>query len=370
MRKTIITNVHIFDGEKVTELKKVTIEDEIIIAIEPMNTDAVTEVSEVFDGKGQTLIPGLIDSHIHLTGRKCLEQATDWGITTMLDMASPSKEFVDAHRNQEGLTEIRSCVLPASASGGIQTKVMGFPERSVVTQPEDAKRFVNEQITSGADYSKVIIEDPKIMKSAALTPDIVKALVKVSHQKGMRVFAHASSINALQIGVDAGVDVLCHVPVGQLVSENLIKEIADKKLAVVPTMIMMKGIIQNNEHMPSRRNMDYHYVQENVKLLHFANVPLLAGTDANGSEGSFFTLKHGKSLHEEMQLMVEAGLTPTQALQSATMVPAKLLGLADRGVIKEKMRADLVLVDGDPTKDISITEKIHAVWIAGKQVRN
>ncbi len=92
-----------------------------------------------------------------------------------------------------------------------------------------------------------------------------------------------------------------------------------------------------------------------------AGVPILAGTDAP-APGSW----NGASLHQELELLVKAGLSPSEALSAATSVPARTFGLKDRGLIAPGLRADLVLVHGDPTRDITSTRDIVAVWKAGK----
>jgi imidazolonepropionase-like amidohydrolase len=96
---------------------------------------------------------------------------------------------------------------------------------------------------------------------------------------------------------------------------------------------------------------------------------LLAGTDANdGPHGGFLAL-HGASIHRELVLLTQAGLTPAEALAAATSVPAHHFGLADRGRVLPGLRADLVLVDGDPTADITATRAITDVWRRGAHHR-
>jgi imidazolonepropionase-like amidohydrolase len=102
------------------------------------------------------------------------------------------------------------------------------------------------------------------------------------------------------------------------------------------------------------------YAEAAVTALHRAGVPILAGTDAP-SPG----LAHGLSIHHELELLVRSGLTPLEALASATSEPARAFGFRDRGRIAEGLRADLVLVNGDPTVDITATRDIVGIWKLG-----
>ena len=97
-----------------------------------------------------------------------------------------------------------------------------------------------------------------------------------------------------------------------------------------------------------------------VRQMRRAGVPILAGTDSPAPGSS-----NGASLHQELELLVKAVLSPTEALAAATSVPARIFGLKDRGRIAPGLRADLLLVRGDPTRDITATRDIVAVWKAG-----
>ena len=361
MNNTIIKNIKVFNGSNLSELKTIYIKDGLI-------SDKITD-GIVIDGKGNTLIPGLIDSHIHLSSIKDLENATKWGITTMLDMATNPPNLVNTLKNQTELTDIRSSYYPASGKGSIQISKMGFPESSAVTTKDQAINFIEEQISFGADYIKVILEDPKIMGSAALTPEIVKTLVKESHKRNKKVHCHATSVYAYELAVESDVDVISHTPVEQAISSSLAKAIADKGIIVIPTMIMMEGVINSNKKISTHKSMNFQNVELTVKELKKAGVHIVAGTDANNAEGSFFTIPHGKSLHDELKLLVKTGFSPIEALNSATIIPAKFLDLSDRGSIEIGKKADLIIIEGDPTVDIEASQNIKSIWIAGKKIK-
>jgi adenine deaminase len=105
-----------------------------------------------------------------------------------------------------------------------------------------------------------------------------------------------------------------------------------------------------------------------VRALHEAGVDILAGCDVSEPIPSLGGLAHGASLHHELQLLVAAGLTPIEALRAATSTPARRFGLTDRGRIIPSARADLLLVDGDPTTKITDTLSIRSVWRRGVQL--
>ena len=357
-----IANVKVFDGNKLTDERTVVIDHGVIL-------DATTADTTV-DGQHGTLLPGFIDSHVHLMNVAQLEQGTQWGCTTMLDMGSQSMALTNSLRHRQGLADIRGVGNPASAPGGMQTTRMGMPASSALTGPADADRFVAERVVEGADYIKVIVEDPRRMGSAALDVATITALVAAAHQAGLKVIAHVTTLAAHINAADAGVDVLTHAPLDADVDDTLARSLATRGIVSVPTLIMMRSVARIAERLPTHgAGVDYAHARQTVSALHRAGVTILAGTDANTAPASPSPIQHGEGLHEELGLLVEAGLTPLEALRSATVVPAAFFGFTDRGVIEPDRRADLLLIDGDPTQDIAATRTILGVWVAGVKVR-
>lgn len=357
-----ITNINVFDGNTLTEERTVVIENGII--------SAATTADTIVDGQHGTLLPGLIDAHVHLRDIAELEQGTHWGTTTMLDMGTPSMALTDALRHQRGLADIRGAGNSASAPGGMQTTKMGMPLSSAVTGPTDASRFVADRVREGADYIKIIVEDPRIMGSAALDGTTIAAIVEAAHQAKLKAIAHVTTIAAFTLAVDAGVDVLTHAPLDAVLDADLVSSIGKRGIVLVPTLIMMQTVAKRIEQLPTHRaGISYTHARSTVTAFHQADVTILAGTDANQAPGSPAQIRHGEALHDELALLVEAGLTPVEALRAATVLPADYFGLRDRGVIEAGRRADLLLIKGDPTRDIAATRTIRGVWVAGVQVR-
>ncbi len=358
-----ITNVRVFDGNGLTEPKTVFVENGLI--------SDETSSNMTINGRGLTLLPGLIDSHIHLDDINNLKEAAKYGVTTMLDMATASTELINNLRNQPGLTDIRSCYLAITAPySSLVAGAFGTgedkPFKEVATIDE-ALVAENEQLAKGADYVKVIIEEPP-MTDMALSTEVMSAIVKEAHKNGKLVFAHTTSSGAYQKAIDSGIDILNHIPRNEILPQYIIDSIIEKGRYVIPTMIMQKGMVESMKKIMPDRADDYEYTRKSLEMMYKSGVTIIAATDANFTN-AMNHIPHGISMHEELELMVQAGLTPADALKSATITPAKIFDfISDRGSIETGKRADFLLIEGDLTKDITATRNIKGVWINGIKV--
>ena len=148
--------------------------------------------------------------------------------------------------------------------------------------------------------------------------------------------------------------------------EELAKQIAAQEISVAPTLVMMEAFAQSGRN--GYRPEHYENAAKAVNLLDKCGVRILAATDANS--GSFApAVGFGPTLHREMELLVEAGMAPTDVLSAATGHTAEAFEVDDFGVIKAGNRADLLLVDGRPDQHITDISKIRQFWIGGKTLR-
>jgi imidazolonepropionase-like amidohydrolase len=338
----------------------------------------------VIDAGGGTVLPGLIDAHVHLVPG-ALAQSLTFGVTTVLDMFSKpdvvarAKEQASSHSD---VADVRSSGVGATAPGGHPSAMYApFP---TLTAADQAEQFVAERITAGSDYLKII--SGPASRWPSLNFETIKALVTAAHARGLVVVAHVSSVAGLKEVVSAGVDVVAHVPVDAELDNALVGRIAEAGIVVGPTL----ATIENNLGEPggaavlgdprladalgawarrlassasgvrAGRMPPYSRAEDNVQRLADAGVTLLAGTDAP-NPGTVF----GASLHRELELLVRCGISPAQALAAATSEPARVFGLADRGRVAVGQRADLVLVSGDPLTDITATRAIERIWRGG-----
>ena len=343
-----ITNVHIFGQNGFGEPQSLMVEDGKIVA-------EANEAHEI-DGECGFLLPGLIDAHVHLRGVEQFEKLSKWGVTTALDMACFPLSQVEPFRNQKGMTDFRSAGVPATSPGSLHSKILPLPTESLLNGPENASQFVAQRISEGSDYIKVISDIPGPSQA------ILTAVTKAAHEHGKLCVAHASSYTPYHMAQTAGVDVVTHVPLDKALDAAAASQMAENGRIAVPTLVMMFGVAKSG----IRPGLDYAHSRESVTALHKAGVPILAGTDANAHPA--MGVPHGESLHRELELMVEAGMSTIEVLQAATALPAKYFDLGDRGVIEAGKRADLLLLSQDPLKDIKATRSIRRVWCQGVEV--
>ncbi|MDO4918909.1 amidohydrolase family protein [Kocuria sp.] len=360
---TVLRNV-VRPGEPDRPLD-VVIEGETIAAVREAGTAAS---GDVLDATGLVVSPGLIDTHVHLLEEKELSQLTDAGVTTCVELGTQPDALVERLRAAPGVTSVVSAGSAASAPGSMQVEVLGFPEESAVTGPEDAERFVQWRQDSGADLVKIIVEDPHIPDVKALAPETLAALVRAAHERGLLTVAHVVTSHAYGMGLDAGVDVLTHAPLDQPVAEETAARMVEAGTVASPTLTMLELAAKALAGRPGP-TLTYDAARETVRRLHAAGVPVVAGTDANQHPHTPAQIPHGSSLHHELELLVAAGLTPAEALDAATTAAARVFRLTDRGSLEPGLRADLVLFGADPARDITASRDVRQVWIGGERVR-
>ncbi|MBL7486833.1 amidohydrolase family protein [Frankia sp. AgB1.9] len=364
----LIRGVRLVDGPALSHRTSVLVDGARIAAIGP---DLSTAGRTVVDGEDGVLLPGLIDAHVHLHGEENLEQLVRAGITTALDMGCWPRELVDELRGRPGLTDIRSAGVPATAPGSAHSHIPGRPDAALVSGPADAETFVRDRLAEGSDYLKLIADVP------GLDQPTLDALVSAARRQGQLTVAHAVRLIPYQMALAAGADVITHAPLDAILDEATVAALAARGRVVVPTLTMMDAVATRffghgadgadgaRGDAAAPAGPGYHNAQRSVGLLHRAGVPILAGTDANATVGVPANISHGPSLHRELELLVRAGLSAAAAISAATSLPARHFGLSDRGAIRPGLRADLVLIGGDPLADITDSRRVERVWCAG-----
>lgn len=325
-KESIVLKYPLFDGKKVIEHATVVIED-----------GKITQVmeSENEDSNG-FLMPGFIDAHTHMESRQQVEKMLKCGIIGTCDVASS----------------------PSLVKGAAPFEII--PSVGMTMGTLNGKAYVKNAVANGAKYIKVLLMEPNLMIKGVL-----KDICNTAHDMGKKVAVHAVSIKAVNMSVDCGVDILIHVPMKEEFPKSLAERIAEKKIAVAPTLVMMETYAKSGSK--GYRPEHYQNAENAVRLLYECGVSILAGTDAN--PGSFApAVAYGTSLHRELELLVQAGMSPIDALTGATSRVAETFGIENLGTIESGKKAALVLVEGRPDKNITDTTKIKQIWIDGKAI--
>ncbi|MCC3331243.1 amidohydrolase family protein [Nocardia abscessus] len=373
--RTLIHGVRVFDGERTTARADVVIEDDLIVAVGGGDGAAV---DVEIDGTERTLLPGLIDAHTHVFDGS-LAQALRHGVTTELDMFCLPSVLTEQRRlaaECDDVADFRSAGTLATAPGGHPTQLLGALSDTAldsldpvaidfVSDPAQASDFVAGRLAEGADYLKIVIDDGSVHGAPlpVMTPQTVAALADAAHEAGLRVIAHAITAAEVRIALEAGVDGLAHVwsdiAPGDPATAVLAEQVRKRGVFVVTTLAYFEVLTAQRTGGCARPGSSAN-AADAVRAMHRAGVPLLAGTDATP-----FVPAHGTGMQRELQLLTEAGLTAEEVLAAATSGPARHFALGDRGRIAAGMRADLLLVNGDPTRDIAAAGNIAEVWRRG-----
>jgi imidazolonepropionase-like amidohydrolase len=387
-----IRDVRVFDGERVLDHRSVVVADGRIIRVGAVA--ATAGLSDV-DGRGRTLLPGLIDAHVHVADQveEALAQAASLGATTVIDMWNGGERLPKIKQAEAAdapdLASVVTAGTGATAPGGHPSQ-MGGPPFPTISGPDEAQAFVDARIAEGSDFIKIIYDDLKelgFQPVPMLGRETLAALVEAAHRRGKLAVVHISTESQARDAIAVGADGLAHLFIGETRPEDFGVFAREHRTFVIPTLSILAVSCGRSEGarlradgslqpfiLPAwRERLAMSWSQapqpckatgEALRQLRDAEVPILAGTDSPAPGTTY-----GASLHGELDLLVREGLTPVQALTAATSAAARAFRLDDRGFVRPGLRGDLVLVEGNPTVDILATRRIVTVWKAGLEVR-
>ncbi len=360
----IIQNVKLFDGYKVINNATLLIKDgEIKSIIENSTIDY--SASNVVNGKGQTLIPGLINAHVHAFMPQNLKEAASAGVLTLVDLfnASFAATAQRSFRDSVEYAYYYSSGFAVTAPGGHTTQY-GFPVPTI-TKASDAEQFVQDRIDEGSDFIKLILEpgtadDP----IPTLSDSVLSRVLQLVKEKGLTSVVHisyrADAVKAATLGASG----IAHIWKRDStdISEVELKTLVDNDVFLIPTLLVRKRILESD---PSSKNMKFEQMQKEILKLYESGITILAGTDPPA-----YGINFGSDLITEIQLLVELGLPEIEALKAATSNISERFRLGQKGYIKVGNSADFVLVNGDPFSEISDLNNVAGVWKKGVRIKN
>jgi imidazolonepropionase-like amidohydrolase len=379
------------------------VQGERIVAVGP--DVGVPEGARVVEAEGRTLLPGLFDLHLHLRAAASSRLPADFarnlaatlycGVTSVAELGSDPESFAPMRRllREGALAGPRvsfAARLAVPGGHGAEAGRSGLHTRLVVT-PEDARAAVGERAGYGPELLKVFSDgwrygtEPDL---ASMRADTLAALVEEAHSRGLRVLTHTVSLARAREAAAAGVDVLGHGIGDGSVDDDLAAALAGRAyvstLAVyepagrrpAPAALLLETLdpeARARALQPPRapspavaaaRAARFGHLLANVARLRAAGVALGVGTDAGMPSAPF-----GFAVHRELALLVEAGLSPLEALRAATGESARILGVSgERGTLEPGRLADLLLVEGRPDVEIADSQRISRVFLGGAEV--
>lgn len=382
-----IENIRLFDGEKIIESTSLLIKNGLIVSIgERAKPPAVITV----DGIGKTLLPGLIDAHTHNFGNSLVD-AINFGVTTQLDMFTNPIILNNQKSSRESTAkkthaDLFSAGVLATAPGGHGTQFGQAIE--TIDHPDKTEQWVSNRIAEGSDFIKLVYM-PNNGLFSSIDQATASALIKAAHQNELLAVAHVSTLQDAQNLLDEGVDGLVHIFADKLVTDEFLQQAKQQKLFVIPTLSVISSAnkfdtarqlaadsrvapylnagqtqqLMSDFNLGSSSGFNFDIAVENTRRLHNAGITILAGSDAPNPGTS-----HGVSLHQELALLVQSGLSPVESLRAASSAAADAFRIKDRGRIQPGQRADFILVDGDPSSNISDSLSIHSIYKNGFRV--
>ncbi len=384
-------------------------------------TPALPSNTVIIKLTGKTVLPGLISDHSHVgivkgtsvSGNNIthanilrqLKQYTAYGVTTVTSLGLNLKPFYDiqpqAHSGATRTADLFGADKGFGVPNGAPPAAIGILDTQVYrpATPEEARSMVRETAQRHPDLLKIWVDDMRGLFAVKMSQEVYKAIIDEGHANGIRVAAHIYYLEDAKQLVGNGVDILAHGVRDQAVDAEFINSIKVRGTWYVPTLGLEESSYIYAEHPEwlqqpflthalrpaaaaqlndgawrrkiladtkalSAAKQALAINMKNVKTLFDAGVNVGFGTDSGSSPLRI----PGVAEHRELKLLTEAGLTPLQAIQTATKNAAALLHLEDRGVIAPGKLADMLVVDGDPSKDISAVDNIESVWRRGRKV--
>lgn len=427
----LITNATVFTGnpeDDILEQASILIEDGIIVEIS--TTDIQAPDAQVIDARGNMVLPGLIDSHIHVFGsgappslpalpnpERNVTAFLYAGITTVVDMGGPVEDL-EALSVKIADDEIAG---PRFVyAGRMFTCEDGHPAAMVrrivpwlfdeyiisriafeVEDGDDVRPMILENKAHGAGFSKLAVDEIPL-GIPTLSTDQVRKIVENSRAEGFTTVAHIGSEDNIVTALDGGVRVFNHGPYRSALSDATVQRMKETDCIVTPTVAVFDNIVRygkqelefsvldreiadpvilaeyqkpptddTDEELAAwvKNAAEYQEIKfENVIKMKAAGIPLLAGSDSINVASS-----PGATLHRELELLVEhCGFTPIEAVAAATYLPGKLYsnvtGQPRVGYLQEGLPADLLILKGDFRDDIRQTQYIDTIVLDGKIV--
>ncbi|MBO1360355.1 amidohydrolase family protein [Acetobacter sacchari] len=427
--QTFFEHVSVIDGSGAAAQPNMTVimQDGKIVSVTPDASATPPAGATIVDLTGKTMIPGLVSDHVHVglyegtdVGSKHftrdvilrqLQQYERYGVTTVVALGVTRSPLFDdlrreQHAEQNPGADLFGVDQGIGVPGGAPPAAMMHVDDEQVLRPatpEAARAAVDKMASEGTDLVKIWVDTftngvAGKAPMPVMSPDVVKAVITRSHEHDLRVAAHIHDLHYAKEMVADHADILAHGVRDTAVDATLINAMKSGGVWYIPTISLDESIYfyADNPDILSDPELTQGLSAElrnrfadagwrkktladpqtaaarkavvmnehNLFTLYAAGVNIGFGTDSGATPLRI----PGYAEHRELRLLVQAGLTPVQALTLATGQAAALMHLSDRGVLATGKRADFVILDADPSNDIGAVDRISQVWRGGRQV--
>jgi imidazolonepropionase-like amidohydrolase len=404
------------DGQPAIERAAMLVRDGRITRVGRAGEVGLPQGAARVDLSGKTLIPTLTNAHTHVGfqrgatysrenyGRAAiledLNRALYFGVTAVASQgidpgdAAPRIQAEQAARTLGGARLLiggRGIGFPNAGPGAASYRGIAYE----LTTPEQGRQAVREQAAAKVNFIKIWVDD-RNGRAPRMTSDVSRAIIDEAHRRGLKVNAHVFYLADVQDLVAAGVDGFAHLARDEELDDAVVREIVRRGIVVMPTLATaerathttlppsmaawldgpvrdalppstlgrVKAAFTEREPATAAANRErYGILQRSVARLARAGARLALGSDTGTQDNPF-----GVTDHRELEMLVEAGMTPMQAIVAATSTPAAYLGLRGEGVLAADRAANFVVLDANPLDDITNTRRIAGVYVNGREV--
>ncbi|UYL07361.1 amidohydrolase family protein [Bdellovibrio sp. SKB1291214] len=373
--------------------------------------EPVPEKAKVLELQGKTIIPALMSSHVHLgmtngveAGSRQVTEENDlrqlykfskYGVAGVLSLGTDLDFIYKIRENSQRVDSTLPLVLTAGRGfgvpGGAPPATMGIDQVYRPKNAAEAKKQVAELASKKPNVIKIWVDDFDHSMKKKMEPEIYRAIIQEAHAHKIPVAAHVYYLADAKLLAQEGVDIFAHSVRDQAVDMELISLMKLHNTAYIPTLALddaffvyaekpswmresffqgaldpgVEQWLQKSYKPKSSSRDDLKMAQQNAMALFKSGIVIGLGTDSGANQMRI----QGFAEHRELQLLVEAGFTPLEAIRIGTVNNANIMGIAkDYAGIAPNMKANLLVLDADPSEDITNTQKIHSVIINGKLI--
>lgn len=395
---TVLTHATVIDGTGAAPQNDVSVvmENGVIRDMGPSSKITAPAGAAVMDLTGKFIVPGIINAHGHVDANRDpqLRQYALYGVTTTTNMGFDPDDIA-AFKAEQKRGNLRGARILT-----VKYRFMSEPFKpgSEYKTPDEARAKVDEIVGKGADFVKVWI-DSQNGKLVKLSPEFCAAVIDQARKHGKITMAHVYEYADAKMIVDKGVNILAHNVRDQEIDADFVATLKRRNVSVISTLAREEGMFvygeapawiddpffrkglsaerlailktkkreeQAKDPELARNKRAFEIDKINIKKLSDAGVRVALGTDSGGAPDRFFI--QGFFEHRQMELMVQAGLTPMQVIQAFSKNAAETLGIdKEFGALAKGKAADLLVLEKNPLENIAHMRTIQAVYLGGKK---